>query len=348
MASRVAFAEEPERLVVLTIEGPEAEAAELAATVSELTARMHVRTVRSEPPEGTEILAHVRVDLRARASAHVELAGKHGQRPLSRDVSRAGSPAIARETIAHTIRAGVEAQVFEEERIAAEEQAKAAEPPPSPPPPPVPAVAAPVPPPPRRIVPPSSPSPGWGADFGVFAAGGPIASDSGVAPRVGVLAAVGKRSRFAPTLQVSAAYAPPFETDQDAVLGTRVWLVPVRVTPSIAVLRVGRFDLVVGAGLGLDVLHVEPRSDVLPRSVLRDATTRVDPIVTGALSARVALVPRVYVFAAVGADLDLASRPYVVQRGSTQETLFEPWRVRPTVTLGIAFSALGAPHGVQR
>jgi hypothetical protein len=136
------------------------------------------------------------------------------------------------------------------------------------------------------------------------------------------------------------SYAIPFQSDASLV-GSYSNLVSLRATPAIEVVHASWFALDVGAGGGIDRLSVQPKSAILPTSNLGPFTSRVDPIVTGVVTARAALASSVVFLFAIDVDVDLVSRRYVFDQGASQIDVFDPWRVRPTIFAGLAFTALG-------
>jgi hypothetical protein len=178
-------------------------------------------------------------------------------------------------------------------------------------------------------------------DVAVFAAAGPIAKSSGVAPRVGGGAIVAlSSSSLRPSLGLYGSYAPPFETGSD-VIRARTSFASFRAIPAIEILKTSSIALDLGAGGGFDVLTVTPQTDVLPSSLLGSSTSNVDVIATSMLTLRADIVPSVFFFASAGVEIDLLTRPYVVKQGRESEELFAPWSVRPTLALGFAFTAIG-------
>lgn len=331
----VARSEEPlPRLVEVEILGEDDEASRLEATLRELLGRVDLVLVRVPASEHGPLLSHATIDLRSSAVARiVVVAGRDNHVIMERDLVRNATPSVAREEIAHAVTTAVEAELLEREA------------PPAPPPPPVAEPERPPPPPaPTPAEPPSRSDVAAQSkvtvDVTTIAAVGPIAAESGIAPRVGGGFIVALGSKLRPAIGVSAAYAPAFDAG-DGIVASRVSFVGVRMMPSIELLRGSRLALDVGVGGGLDVLSVSPRSDVLPTSAMRSSTTHVDPIVSSMVTLRVRLVPSVTLLASAGADFDLLTRAYVVDHGWRQEDIFTPWRVRPAFMLGFAFTAWG-------
>ena len=130
----------------------------------------------------------------------------------------------------------------------------------------------------------------------------------------------------------------------DELVTARASVTALRAFASVELVRGADLSLEAGLGGGVDVLSVTPRSDVLPSSVLRGATTRADGIVSGLLTARLAVFRGASLMVSAGADGDVSTRDYVVEQGAARTTLLAPWRVRPVVLVGLSFTALGAPR----
>ena len=154
-------------------------------------------------------------------------------------------------------------------------------------------------------------------------------------------AQLSSRDGLRPSIAFTGYYAVPFQSDASLV-GSYANLVSLRVTPAIELIHASWFALDVGVMGGVDVLSVQPHSAILPSTNLGPTTSRVDPIVGGAVTARAALASSVVFVLAVNVDVNLASRRYVLDDGSSQVDVFEPWRVRPTVLAGSRL------HGVRR
>jgi len=265
---------------------------------------------------------------------------------MQRDFARTGSAAVVREEIAHAIQSAIAAS------LVVDEEAKRAPPPPEPKPeepsqadpPPSPPAIAPLPPSRAAETPATAAPPGRSPlsfEVATFAAAGPIAQSSGVAPRVGGSLAITHGSSWRPAFAISGAYAPPFETGTEFVR-TRVSFAALRAMPTIELARFSSIALDLGVGGGADIVNVAPSSDTLPRSVLAPPATNVDILAASMLKLEVAVVSSVVFFASGGLEIDLYTRPYVIRRGNDTENVFVPWRVRPSLALGFAFAAFGS------
>jgi len=323
-------------VVDVAIAGDAAEAAALSDTIRELLARLHVGVVPAGAGGGARAIAHVTIDLTGEGAAIATVTdATSGELRLHRAVTREGSKAVVREEIAQKVQAAVEAELLER-------QARA-----SPPPGdgragggPAPGGARPAAnePPPERPV---------SLDVGVLGGAGGFASQVGPAFRVGGEATLALTGSPRPFVSIAAAYALPFESSDARPVIARAAVTSGRALFGVEVIRLGRAAIDAGAGGGLDVLHVEGHSAVLPRSHLLPASERVDAIVSGAVSLHVALTSDVSVTVIGLADLDLAARRYVLSRGPEADDVFVPWRLRPTVLAGLSLRALGGARGAS-
>lgn len=354
---RVASAQEaaPSRRVVeVLIAGGGPDAAPLEETVRELLSRltlvMESQTVGHIDAEEASfrstsrpsLLARVGVDLRVKDVAAVTVVdGRTGDVTLRRTVRRDGPPAVVREELAHVVQAAVDPMLLaERDRVSAL--------PPAPPPPepvalpvPTPAPAADAPP-PRDVAqtsPDASRSP-FALDLSTMAGAGSYASGAGAVARAGGGAALVWRRGLRPSVGLAAHYLFPFETGSDVALA-HVGVASFRGAAALEIVGNTSFALDVAAGGGLDVLRVEPRSNVLPADRLGATTHRVDPIASTAVTGHLAIGAGTALSLLVGADVDLTSRRWVVEGAAQRVEAFAPWRVRPMMMLGFTFTALG-------
>ena len=348
------------RVVLVTYRGTADEA--LERTVHELLARRDLEAIPAsqEALVARRLLVRVEID-RGADGTHVVVHSADEAAPtvLDRVVPHDANPAIERERIALAVRGAAEAElVMEEER-----RAQPAPPPepapvaPEPPPPPTPALVQPPAPPPVAVVvtapdratkPPARPLP-FAIDIATFAGAGLVGGGGDVVARVGGGVSVGLRNTFLrPSIAIDALYAFPFDAENSTVVA-HAHLVSVRFLPTIEPLHFSRFALSIGAGAGLDVLTVDPSSDTLPSNILGDQTTRVDPILCGAVTGRVGIASDVVLTLTVVADADLAERRYVFDDRGSRTEVWSPWNVRPMLLAGLAFTAAGPrPFGGAR
>ena len=327
--------------VVLRIAGPDDPA--LRDSVRELLARLHLALAGggtdADGGAAKPAVARVDIDLSSPSDAVLLVSDGKGEVRFRRTVPRDASTAIVREEIAHAVQSAVESEVL----AARERPTPAPAPPPSAPPPPF------LAPPPPNEAAKEQPAPhARGAPFGLelttLAGAGPIASGSGPVARVGLGAiASATRTVLHPSLGFSVLYAVPFDSDT-AEVTSHTSLLSARGLAAIELFRGRWLAANLGVGAGFDTMTVTPRSPNLPTSNLYPTTTRTDPILSAMATVHAALFPGVVFLVSAGADVDLASRRYVLAQGSDETDILAPWRVRPMVLAGFGFTALGEGH----
>lgn len=339
----------PRRVVVVHVHGTPEETAALESTMRELLGRLELTMATGSAPPSS-VLETVTVDLTT-FGAKVIVRSAGGGIVLERTV-RGESPAIQREQIAHAVRGAAEADLLVDADRVAGRAPPVADPPPAPvpaptPEPPPPPAPAPTPPAPPLATPVAAEQPvtprsdrAFGLDVSTFAGGGGFARDTSVVARVGGSVAVASRRGLRPQLALAALYAFPFETG-DTTLTSRTKLFSLRLLPGLTVLRAGWFGLEASAGGGLDVVNVDPVSSVLPEAALGRPTTRVNPILSGAVTARATIAGDVSLTLTALLDVDPTSRTYVFDDRETRTEVLSPWILRPMVLAGISFAALG-------
>lgn len=345
-----ALAEEVPRNVEITIVGGGSEASSLEATLQELLTRVQLKSIHAPAAAYESLLSRVTIDLSEPSIANVSVIdARDGRVVMRRAIVRDANPSVAREEIAHAVQSAVEAELLKRESLPAPASSSSSASPPASAPASAPTSAsapAPAPSSPSPVPVAESPSPipkpsSLTLDVAMFAAAGPIAKSSGVAPRVGGGAVVAlASSSLRPSLALLGSYAPPFETGTE-VVRARASFGSVRAIPAIEILRTSSIALDWGAGGGFDVLTVTPQSDVLPSARLGSSSTHVDVIAMSLLTLRADIVANVFFFASAGVEIDVLTRPYVAQRGPQNEEVFAPWSVRPMLALGFAFTAAG-------
>jgi hypothetical protein len=180
-------------------------------------------------------------------------------------------------------------------------------------------------------------------DLSTVAGAGLIADGTGPVGRVGGAVALASRRGIHPSIALGALYALPFETGTSEV-ASRSRVLSFRALPAVQVLRTTRFTLGAGAGIGLDILSVEPSSNTLPAGWLGEGSTRVDTILTATVTGEIALASDVALVLVAMSDFDLASRHYVYNEGDRRSEVLAPWNVRPTLLAGLSFTVFGPPH----
>ena len=301
------------------------------------------------------LLARVGIDLRAHDIAVITIVdGRSGEVTVRRSIRRDGPPAVVREEVAHVVQAAVDPMLL------AERDRAAAAPPPAPPPPPPAPVAEPVPVPPPVVpaleAPPArdraAGAPDGHAplalDLSTMAGAGSFASGAGAVARAGGGAALVWRRGVRPSIGVAAQYVFPFETGSDLALA-HVGVASFRGLAGLELYGSSTVAIDLGAGGGIDVLQVDPRSNALPSDRLGAPTGRVDPIATASVTGHLAIGAGTALSLMVATDVDLASRHWVVEGGGGQPMdAFAPSRVRPLAMIGFTFTAVGDPRFAVR
>lgn len=354
-----AHAEEPapampsRRVVEVLVAGGSADGAGLDDTVRELLGRLSLVTesqvvgyIDAEDPSfrstaRPSMLARVGIDLRARDVAVITIVdGRTGEVAVRRTVRRDGSSAVVREEVAHVVQSAVDPM------LVAERDRKSA--PPAPAPPPVAVVPEPPPPaaptsspPDRDTAPPTATSSSpLALDLVTAAGGGSYAAGAGVVARAGGGATLVWRRGVRPAVGLSAHYVFPFETGAP-IASAHVSVVSLRALPALELYANPAVALDLMAGGGVDVLRVEPRSSALPADRLGATAVRVDPLATLGVTGHVAISGGTALSLMIAADIDLASRRWVVEADGERSSTFAPGRVRPVAMLGFTFTALG-------
>ncbi len=364
------------RVVEVLVAGGGSDAASLDDTVRELLGRLtlvmesqSVGHIDADDPgfrstARPSLLARVGIDLRARDVAVITIVdGRTGDVTMRRSVRRDGSPAVVREEVAHVVQAAVDPMLL------AERDRAAAPPPPPPPPAPSPAPASPPPPAQPIAEPAPAPSPAAPAsdgspgrdrvagspegraplalDLSTMAGAGSFASGAGAVARAGGGAALVWRHGVRPSVGIAAHYVFPFETGSDVALA-HVGVASFRGAFGLELYGSSTFAIDAGAGGGVDLLQVEPRSNALPADRLGAPTGRVDPIATASITGHLAIGAGTALSLMLASDVDLASRHWVVAGGSAPVDAFAPSRVRPLAMIGFTFTAAGDPRFSSR
>lgn len=348
--ARPARAQDPppaRRVVELLIagngeEGLEDTVRELLGRLALITESQNVGHVDADDPSfrstaKPSLLARVGIDLSPRDAVTILIVdGRTGDVAVRRSVKRDASPAVLREEVAHVVESAIDPM------LAAERDRQNSPPPPPPPPAPTPPPIASVPPEPDLPPPPppaTAESP-LSLDVVTAAGAGSFAPGAGVVARAGGGATLVWRRGLRPGIALAADYVFPFETGDDTA-SAHVNAFALRAVPSIEVYanHIFAFDLL--AGVGLDVLRVEPRTNELPAELLGRTVTRVDPLFTGGINTHLAISGGTSASLMLGADIDTTSREWIVVGGTATAVTFSPSRVRPIAMLGFTFTAFG-------
>ncbi len=308
----------PADVIVLQNQLPEPNRALLEASLRELLARLDLRLVdASAAPDGAT-LAHVTVEpLEGAVIVSVHAQGASAS-PVRYRVERTSDELLS-ETLAHVILGAVEpykatlGSVEAPHPDSPHKAARAADA----------AIGA------AAMVDPS---------WWLGARGGPVLSASDRLGAVfGVAFGVTLPAVWRPSAALEAAYWVPSRVTHDAVqadlsrFGGRL---RVRVEP----LSGERAALQLGLSGGAELVALSPRSPS-PRAARRSA--RLQPLLGGSFAGVVRLTASIDVVAALGLDLELAPRRWVVQSGSEQSSFFETAHVIPSASLGFEWRMLG-------
>jgi hypothetical protein len=98
-----------------------------------------------------------------------------------------------------------------------------------------------------------------------------------------------------------------------------------------------RVSVRAGAGVGLDVVNVDPRSSAPDQVVLDKPRSLAVAVGSAGGAIDVRLSRRLSLSAAVVAELDPSGTRYVFLRGDAEHVVLRPWPVRPACLLGVTF-----------
>jgi hypothetical protein len=352
--ARAQSAAHPQGDVDVTLIGAVADADGLVDTIRELVGRLGLtltpHVAKTAADVGPAPSARVIVEVDFTPPGEIAMSARSGAEhpPARRRIARDGSPAVIREEVADAVSSMVESQLMADEtRKAVAAQNPTPETPPPPPPPETP----PPPPPPTREQASEAPvptrgSPRWFAvDLTTFAGAGPFAGNVGIVGRIGGGVVLASRRGLRPSLTLSGAGLLPFNTPSTENVTARGEIESFRAIAAIEVLRsYSWFALDVGAGLGLDLLSINPAA--LAPAVLSPATS-TDFIACAEVAANFALTPEVMLTIAALGDGDLTSHSYQVKTSAgvtspaTTDALLTPWPVRPAAFAGFTFTTFG-------
>ena len=347
VALALARADDAPRSVEVVLLGGGSDTGSLVDTVRELLGRLglvaNVHAVNGDDDaakvERGASVARIRVDLRASDETVLLIDGRAGD-TVRRTVHRDRTPSVAREELAHAIQGAIEAQLFLDGDRPSEPSATT-----PPPPAPMPIrddgpVAITMPPPhdaaPKR----PTPSSGLALDVTTLAGAGAFSSDTGPVVPIGAEVGIASRRGLGPFASVAFRALLPFEAETD-VISAHASVFSLRALGGLELARASWIGLSVAAGGGVDVISVDSRSRSLPQNVLQAATTRVDPILSLAVRLQFPIVSSVAFTVLLLGDVDLGGHDYVIERGTVDEVVFSPWRLRPTALAGFTFTPFG-------
>jgi hypothetical protein len=184
-------------------------------------------------------------------------------------------------------------------------------------------------------------------DLSTMAGAGAFAPGAGAVARAGGGAALVWRHGVRPSIGLAAHYVFPFVTGSE-VAEAHVGVASFRGAAGLEIYGSSSFAIDVGAGGGIDVLQVEPRSNALPSDHLGAPRGRVDPIATASVTGHLAIGAGTALSLMLATDVDFASRHWVVEGAGPPMDAFAPSRVRPLALIGFTFTAAGDPRFAAR
>jgi len=309
-------------------EGPEVEDA-VARGVARVGAVVDVVRSPRAPRFGGERFARVDVKIGG-TEVTVALSFARGG-SATRAVPRSSSTAVESEEIALVVESALESELD-----AIRER------PPPPPPPPAPknpevrkppAVAAPAPPPRATTL---------VLYGGVLGGLGAFAEHEGPVVRLGGELGVASSGAHRPSVAFRAFYTLPSRSGTPRA-SAEASLVNLRVMPAAQIVELPSIAFGVGAGLGVDIISVSPRSDVASAK-LEAVSVRADPIVSPTLFTRFTIARNVTLSASFSLDVSMTSRVWLADDGGARTSVLEPLQVRPLGLIGVDFALFGDDH----
>lgn len=239
---------------------------------------------------------------------------------VRRKLERQDGAPLALEATAHVLQAAIEDVLAAEKADAEAEAAKAAK------------VPLPSPEEDKRS--------GFALDLGAAFGGRAYASTAPFVFGGGAFVKVAAgRGQWRPALSLLGTFHVPFTAD-GSLIQLETQTLALRLLPSLTLYEGKSWALEGVGGGGADIFFVDPRSSVVPRSVLRNQTD-VAPVLTLGITARVALAEAADIFVTLGADADLAPPRYVTETANVHSEVFTPGRIRPFLLVGFAVTAFG-------
>ena len=335
-----AWAEPEERssTVLLSVAAPAGETEALEAVARELLARLDMqievrRVPRIDPAElrralepGERYFARVWITLSPAGRGRLYLEHGASDRILVREVAGdANNPELAREELGHILQTAVDGLKAGEEvgaprsdalkDVPAEDAADARREPATPEPPD------------KAARTPSAPSQPlrFGARYELSWLGDGAHFEDGP----GVVFALALPVGF----ELGGYYRRPLNVEGTPV-GVRLQTLSVRALVTLQAWRGERAGLRVGAGAGADFVHVSPLGEPVQGAELSEETWR--NLAVARLQASYAWRAFRYldIELTAGLDLDANGTRYVYEQGSGEQSVLDPWPVRPFVSLG--------------
>lgn len=352
--------------------GIAAEASQVAAFEASLRARLRASTLQierleavdveaalAEPPR--DVLARGWITLSAEGVTLVLLTG-NGARGMVRRLAREGaSDEVLREEVALVVGAAVDTIRADDRSLSSRAVVRrqlglavegpppvAPEPVPGPlqdasgPPPapaPAPVIASPSEPPPP---PETDSAPAWRLAGTVYYEAQGYAGEQLLLHGPGLgLGLGGPELTLGPRFELTGQYRFVAEA-QSEVAGLRLHSGAFRLVTQLTALRAGPVRLRGVAGMGLDLLVIEPFL-VDDGATLLPSRTRAAPLVRFGIDVGVRLAGELSLRGTLGMDVDVIGTRFVVQDGAELVPLLDPLRVRPLLSLGLDTTLAGQP-----
>ena len=279
-------------------------------------------------PPTVGVMASATIDFSDAADIVLQMSDDRGSIRLTRRLAKSGSESMQIEVVAHVIQS-VAQELNEPAEVARRAVVKSILPPPTKP------VEPPV------DLPAELPVEA-GPQFGVGAFGGArLFAESEVAATVGVIAwgelPVG---RWRPGVLLNLGWNSPMRL-RSSLFELSSQAVSARLMPTFQVARLGRVHCAVALGAGFDLFINSLRSTEIPGNRIPPGRVDVSPVLSAGFLSRIELTSGVSLMLGVTGDLDLMPKRFVTEVGGSREVLFEPWRVRPAVLVGLTFGNPG-------
>lgn len=309
-------------------DGPEIEDA-VARGVARVGAAVDFVRAARAPRLGGDRFARVDVRIDA-ADVKVAIVFARGG-TASRSVPRSATKAVESEEIALVVESALESEL----------DAIRETPVPAPPPPP------PAPKNPEAPRPPAaaaSPAPrDRGATLalfgGVLGGVGAFAEREGAVFRLGGELGVASSGKLRPAVAIRAFYTLPSQSGAPRAAADAS-VVNLRVMPSAQIVELAQAAFGIGAGVGVDIVSVSPRSDTA-RAALEPVSVRAIPVVSPTVFGRIAISKSVSLSASFALDVGLSSPSWYAAEGPARTEVLDPLRVRPVGLVGVDFALFG-------
>jgi len=352
LITSAAYGAPTKRYITAVMVGPERESGELEKVFVELLGRLNVtlaavradafdvRTVVTPKGQSDEaLLARVWIDLRSSREASLYLADRAWERVLIRTVPvQSTDDEVAREQLGHILQAAAETLLagglVGRPRDEVQKELGVAPPPPPPPAP----LPKPPPAPPKQEPPPEpeasiAPTLWLGAGWELWAFSTPERVTHGPYLRTELEFLDGP---WRPGGAVSVAYHLPIVTS-DQPIDVRIDALAIRLRAQLARVLLPELHLRAALGGGIDLVHLDPRSEIVSAEPSPQRWTRV-PVMGTSLGIRWLAIPSLAVETALGLEVTLIDTRYIITVRDQKRLALDPWTVRPGATLGLAWS----------